>query len=179
MLYYNTSWQGSPLRAPVASLRLVALPGHSSPLQSQQTVSPVKHSRETSLSLHPSIKGAIAPPLNPTRRTWRRASPPAPNHARNVWPFDRQSGEHSALPRHPHDHFMETSKRAYRRYPSLEPSQRPKTLRGLWTPDQPSRGLGYANGVTTSLRISPNSLVMVLRGKLAYLLYIACAHVIC
>lgn len=55
------------------------------PFQSQQIVSPINHSRETSLSLHPSIlsgrSGAIAPHES-TRRAWRRASPPAPNHAR-------------------------------------------------------------------------------------------------
>ena len=55
------------------------------PFQSQKIVSPINHSRETSLSLHPSILSgrsvAIAPP-EPTRRAWRRASPPAPNHAR-------------------------------------------------------------------------------------------------
>lgn len=54
------------------------------PIQSHQNVSPFHHSQETSLSLHPSIKGAIAPPLKSTRRTWRSASPSAPNHARTA-----------------------------------------------------------------------------------------------
>lgn len=38
------------------------------PIQSHQNVSPFHHSRETSLSLHPSIKGAIAPLVKSTRQ---------------------------------------------------------------------------------------------------------------
>lgn len=57
------SWQGDrcapPLHPPsCGSFRAL------NPFQSQKTVSPVKHSRETSLSLHPSIKG-LSHPLNP------------------------------------------------------------------------------------------------------------------
>ena len=61
------SWQGDPLRVPVASPRPWLFLGIE-PNQSHQNVSPFHHSRETSLSLHPSIlsgrSGAIAP-LNP------------------------------------------------------------------------------------------------------------------
>ena len=47
--------------------------------------------------------------LGTTSRAWRYASPPAPNHARNGWPSDHQSGERSCCPRYPHDHIMETN----------------------------------------------------------------------
>ncbi len=61
------SWQGNPLRVPVASLRPWLFLG-TDPIQSHQNVSPFHHSRETSLSLHPSIKGAIAPLVKSTRQ---------------------------------------------------------------------------------------------------------------
>ena len=61
-------------RGPAARPRCIP-PAHgssraSSPFQSHQTVSPVHHSRETSLSLHPSTQGAFLPPrplTNPMR----------------------------------------------------------------------------------------------------------------
>ena len=139
------SWQGDRCAPPLHP------PGRGSvralnPCLSQQTVSPVNHSRETSLSLHPSIpsgrSGAIAPR----------------EPARTVWPMHRQSGERSCSPDTP----MTTSWRptlrgldaatSWRRFhrdqggepsrcPSLEPPHRPRgashpleprpTLRGL------------------------------------------------
>ena len=51
--------------------------------------------------------GAIAP-LGTTRRAWRRASPPAPNHAQTSGrPITNQGA--FLLPPIPHDHFMETN----------------------------------------------------------------------
>ncbi len=69
----------------------------SNPFQSQQTVSPVNHSRETSLSLHPSIRGLSCRP-EPTRRTWRIASPPAPTHAQ---PNARLTSDQGSVPTSP------------------------------------------------------------------------------
>ncbi len=88
------SWQGSPLRAPVASLRPWLFLGIE-PIQSHQNVSPFHHSQETSLSLHPSIKGAIAPLVKSTRQG------NSPRHLPIRGAF--------LLPPIPHDHFMETN----------------------------------------------------------------------
>jgi len=63
-------WQGDPLRVPVASPPPWLLLGIE-PIQSQQIVSPIKHSRETSLSLHPSTWRAFLPP-RPQTISWRR-----------------------------------------------------------------------------------------------------------
>ena len=77
------SWQGSPLRAPVASLRPWLFLGIE-PIQSHQNVSPFHHSRETSLSLHPSIlsgrSGAIAPLETHSSGLW----PPTPANQGSV-----------------------------------------------------------------------------------------------
>ena len=54
----------------------------------------------------------------PTRRAWRNASPPAPNHARTSGRSITNQGSLQSSHRYPHDHFMETL------------SARP-TLRGL------------------------------------------------
>lgn len=78
-----------------------------------------------------------------------------PNHARNVWPFDHQSGELSSSHRYPHDHFMETTssrakgvpalvqsvtrKEAFHSSLALEPSLRPE---GVSPPPDPRAGLG-------------------------------------
>ena len=62
-------WQGDPLRVPVASPPPWLLLGIE-PIQSQQIVSPIKHSRETSLSLHPSTWRAFLPP-RPQTTSWR------------------------------------------------------------------------------------------------------------
>ena len=70
------------------------------PIQSHQNVSPFHHSRETSLSLHPSIKGAIAPLVKSTRQG---------NGTRHV-PIRGAF----LLPRYPHDHFMETKDGSFR-----------------------------------------------------------------
>ena len=124
------SWQGDRCAPPLHP------PGRGSvralnPCRSQQTVSPVNHSRETSLSLHPSIpsggSGAIAPP-EPTRTVWslhpqsrvRSSSPDTPMtiswrptlrglNAATSWrrPRRDRGGEHSCCP-------------------SLEPSHRPR-----------------------------------------------------
>lgn len=103
-----------------------------SPFQSQKTVSPVNHSRETSLSLHPSIlsgrSGAYRRPLNPTRRTWRYASPPAPHHAQ---PTGRLIPDQGSVPATP-DAPMTISWRPGRelsRSSSLEPSHRAGVFR--------------------------------------------------
>ncbi len=121
-------------RWPAARPRCIPPAGGSfralNPLQSQQTVSPVKHSRETSLSLHPSIKGLSRPlkPLAPCGRciTNQGSVPATPNTPMTIsW---RPGREHSC-------------------YPSLEPSHRPKSLRAPWNPDQP-----YADWMPPSLR---------------------------
>lgn len=58
------------------------------------------------------IRGLSRRP-EPTRRTWRIASPPAPHHARASCPLDRESGKRSCSPRYPHDHFMDTRQGAF------------------------------------------------------------------
>ena len=63
------SWQGGSLRAPVASPRPWLCQGID-PIQSQQNVSPFNHSRENSLSLHPSTWRAFLPP-RPLTISWR------------------------------------------------------------------------------------------------------------
>ena len=64
-------WQGKPAaRFPLHPFRRWLFQGIE-PLQNQQTVSPVKHSRETSLSLHPSTWRAFLPP-RPQTTPWRR-----------------------------------------------------------------------------------------------------------
>jgi len=79
------SWQGSPLRAPVASLRLWLFQGIE-PVPEPETVSPVNHEQglETCLS-------TCTEPCT------------------NVWPSDHQSGERSCSHRYPHDDFIETN----------------------------------------------------------------------
>lgn len=123
------SWQGDCCAPPLHP------PGRGSvralnPCLSQQTVSPVNHSRETSLSLHPSLpsgrSGAIAPP-EPTL---------------TVWPLHPQSRARSCSPDTPMTISWRPTLRgldaatSWRRlhrdrgrepscYPSLEPSLRP------------------------------------------------------
>jgi len=84
----------------------------SNPLQSQQTVSPVKHSRETSLSLHPSIpsgrSGAIAP-LETHSQDLETCLSTCTEPCTNDWPFDHQSGEPSSSHRYPHEDFIQTT----------------------------------------------------------------------
>jgi len=104
------SWQGGSLRAPVASPRPWLCQGID-PIQSQQNVSPFHHSRETSLSLHPSTWRAFLPPRPLT-------TPLRPLHG-------DQRGEHS-------------------RYPSLEPSHRPKSVSHPLEPRPTLRGLDAA-----------------------------------
>ena len=118
-------------RWPAARPRCIPPAGGSfralNPFQSQQTVSPVKHSRETSLSLHPSINGLSRPlkPLAPYGRciTNQGSVPATPNAPMTIsW---RPGREHS-------------------RYPSLEPSHRPKSLRSPLEPGPTLRGLDAA-----------------------------------
>lgn len=169
------SWQGDRCAPPLHP------PGHGSvralnPCRSQETVSPVNHSRETSLSLHPSIPsgrlGAIAPP-EPTRI---------------VWPKHHQSGECSCSPRYPHDHFMETnpSRIGYRHFMETT-SSRPRrgacvlpflgtipstkgSFTPLGTPTNPAR-IGCCLSVGAKLakalvyRVPPAT---TLRGRLAH-----------
>lgn len=143
------SWQGGSLRAPVASPRPWLCQG-SDPIQSQQNVSPFNHSRETSLSLHPSIlsggSGAIAP-LETHSQGLETCLSTCTEPCTNVWPSDHQpafaeaklrlragrSGERSCSPDTPMrtssrplhgDDFIETKGRELSRCPSLEPSHR-------------------------------------------------------
>ena len=60
----------------------------------------------------------LSRPSKPTRKTWRSAPPPAPNHARTSGRSITNQGSLRSSHRYPHDHFMETL------------SARP-TLRGL------------------------------------------------
>ena len=81
------------------------------PFQSQQTVSPVKHSRETSLSLHPSI---------PSGRSWTIA-PLNPLAGLGEVPLHLHRTMHERLavrspirdafelPRYPHEDFIQTT----------------------------------------------------------------------
>lgn len=143
------SWQGDRCAPPLHP------PGRGSvralnPCRSQQTVSPVNHSRETSLSLHPSIPSggpeAIAPlnPLAPSGRCTTNpgsvpATPDTPMtiswrptlrglDAATSWrrPRRDQGGEHSCCP-------------------SLEPSHRP---RGASHPLEPRPTLRQLDVVT-------------------------------
>lgn len=91
-----------PLRAPVqppAGGSFCAW----SPSRTKNRIAGSIHSRETSLSLRPSIKRAIAPPLKShSQGPWRHSSPsPAPRTMQNVWSFDPHSGEPSCSPEHP------------------------------------------------------------------------------
>lgn len=116
------SWQGSPLRAPVASLRPWLFEGIE-PIQSHQNVSPFHYSRETSLSLHPSILSgrsrAIAP-LETYSQDLEICLSTCTEPCTNDWPFDHQSGEPSSSPDTP----MRTSSRPTLR--GLDAAIRPK-----------------------------------------------------
>ncbi len=61
---------------------------------------------------------------------------------RTVWPLHHQSVERSCSPNTPMTtswrRFHRDQGRKLSRYPSLEPSHRPKCLRAPWNPDQPS-----------------------------------------
>lgn len=83
----------------------------SNPFQSHPIrIAGLTHSRETSLSLHPSIPSgrprAFAP-LEP-RAGLGVCLSTCTDPCTNVWPSDHQSGERSCSHRYPHDHFMET-----------------------------------------------------------------------
>ena len=82
------------------------------PFQSQKTVSPINHSRETSLSLHPSIlsgrSGAIAP-LETHSQDLEKCLSTCTEPCTNGWPFDHQSGETSISHRYPHEDFIQTT----------------------------------------------------------------------
>lgn len=80
---------------------------------------------------------AIAPP-EPTRRTWRRASPPAPNHAQTAGRSITNQRSILRFPRHPHDHFMETRKGAFHCCPYLGTIPSSRSLCAACIPDQPS-----------------------------------------
>lgn len=84
----------------------------------------------------PIDQGAYRRPCNPTRRTWRYASPPAPHHAQ---PAARLTGNQGSVPAAP-DTPMTISWRPGREPRAalaLDPSHRPGSLRAPWTPDQP------------------------------------------
>ena len=81
------------LRSPVASLSPWRMSRHRAFMR-HSIVSPIDHSREISLSLHPSIRGLSRRP-EPTRRTWRYTSPPAPNQAQST---ARLNPDHGSVP---------------------------------------------------------------------------------
>ena len=90
VLHINTL-AGETLTLSPCTPHALALSGDRPHSRAKQTVSPVKHSRETSLSLHPSILSG---------RPWGFRAPWNP-----LAPFGRlhhQSGENSDLPRCPH-----------------------------------------------------------------------------
>jgi len=71
--------------------------------------------------------GAIAPP-EPTRRTWRYASPPAPHHARTSGRPITNQGSVPAAPDTPWplhgDDFIETMEGSFRATLALDPTHR-------------------------------------------------------
>ena len=149
------SWQGGSLRAPVASPRPWLCQGIE-PIQSQKNVSPFNHSRETSLSLHPSIlsggSGAIAP-LETLSQGLETCLSTCTEPCTSVWPSDHQSGERSCSPDTPMrtssrplhgDDFIETKGREHSRCPSLEPSHRPRSGSHPLEPRPTLRGLDAA-----------------------------------
>ena len=128
----------------------------STPSQSQQNVSPFNHSRETSLSLHPSIlsggSGAIAP-LETLSQGLETCLSTCTEPCTNVWPSDHQSRERSCSPDTPMrtssrplhgDDFIETKGREHSRCPSLEPSHRPRSGSHPLEPRPTLRGLDAA-----------------------------------
>ena len=133
-------------REPAARSRCIPPAAGSSralnPFQSQETVSPVKHSWETSALPTPSIKGLSRPlkPLAPSGRCiTNQGSVPATPDTPMTISWRRLHRDHGR------EHFIAAL--AFGTIPSPKGRSCPcgtlaRTLRGLWTPDQHSRGVG-------------------------------------
>ncbi len=101
----------------------------STPCQSQQNVSPFNHSRETSLSLHPSILSGGSGAIVPLETHSHRLAVASPIRGAFL------------LPRYPHDHFMETTSSRPQKgafaLPFLGTIPSSRRLRAPCIPDQP------------------------------------------
>ncbi len=139
-----TSWQGGPLRNFVPARPRCIPPASDSdqgrsPSQSHAERIPVqsvaRRLRSPLQAIDPFRKTTgLSRPLEPTRWTWRRASPPTPNHAQTAARLTTNQGSLRA----PTDSPMTISSRPGREHftaaLALEPSLRP---RGVSAPVEP------------------------------------------
>lgn len=106
VLYYNTSCQRGPLRAPVGYPRPVAELGIEPNTASDRFAAQPLAGR-LRLSLHPSTKGLSLPP-RPREQGLEICLSTCTEPCSTVWPLHRHSGEFPSSPRDPHDDFIET-----------------------------------------------------------------------